>query len=81
MAEELMRHELLTEAFVALESQYIDAWRTTAVHDERGRERLFLAVNQVAKVRDHLLKIMANGRIAQRDIDQLTGKLGRPRAA
>lgn len=70
-AEELLDNELLTEAFTALETSYVSTWRTTAIDDLAGREKLFLAINIVGKVRDHLASVVANGKLAQAELKEL----------
>jgi len=70
-AEELLRSELLAECFMTLENAYIKAWRETTPRDEHAREKLWLAVQVVGKVRDHLTNVAADGRVAQKDIDRL----------
>ena len=70
-AQELLDHELLSEAFEALERSYIAAWRATTIDDTAGREKLFLAINIVGKVRDHLASVVANGRLAEAELQQL----------
>jgi predicted metal-dependent hydrolase len=39
--------------------------------DTDARERLWQAVNILGKVKDHLAKIVRDGKLAQREIDQL----------
>lgn len=73
-AEALLRDDLLTEGFDNLEAAYVKAWRESAASDDAGREKLFLAVNMVAKVRAHLKTVIDNGKIAQQQLDELTGK-------
>jgi hypothetical protein len=73
-AQALMRDELLQEGFAQLEARYIAAWRETGVLDTVARERLWQAIQVLGKVRDHLGKIVADGRLAQREIDQLAEK-------
>ncbi len=70
-AQELLDNELLTEAFKGLEDNYTAAWRATTVDDVAAREKLFLAINVVGKVRDHLAAIVANGRLAQAELKEL----------
>jgi hypothetical protein len=67
-AQELLDHDLLKDAFKALEDGYVEAWRTTAATDTVGREKLFLAINVVGKVRDHLAKVAADGKLAAKEI-------------
>jgi hypothetical protein len=73
-AEELMANELLQEAFATLEARYIEEWRVTQFRDTDARERLWQAVNVVRKVKDHLARVVSDGRLAQREIDLITEK-------
>jgi hypothetical protein len=70
-AQELLDSELLTEAFEGLENAYTAAWRSTTIDDTDAREKLFLAINIVGKVRDHLTGIVTNGRLAQAELKEL----------
>jgi len=70
-ARDLLSHELLTEAFKTLEASYSDAWRTSSVDQVDAREKLFLAINIVGKVRDHLSAVLNNGKLAKRELDDL----------
>ena len=70
-AQKLIDDELLTEAFEGLENAYTAAWRSTAIDDAGAREKLFLAINIVGKVRDHLTGIVTNGKLAQAELKEL----------
>ena len=70
-AQDLIDNELLTGAFSTLEQNYVAAWRATTIEDVAGREKLFLAINIVGKVRDHLGAIVANGKLAQVELKEL----------
>src|SRR4029079_12915398 len=70
-AEALLDDELLDEAFTTLEKSYVSAWRATTIDDASGREKLFLAINILGKVRDHLAGVLANGRLAQAELKEL----------
>jgi hypothetical protein len=70
-AQDLLDNEILTEAFQGLEDNYTAAWRTTSIDDVGAREKLFLAINIVGKVRDHLTAIIANGKLAQAELKEL----------
>jgi hypothetical protein len=71
-AHELLKSELLQECFATLERDYIEAWKTSPARDTDGRERLWQAVNIVGKVRDHIVKVLNDGKLAQRQLDDLT---------
>lgn len=70
-AEELLSDELLVDAFATLEDAYGKAWRATMIEDVAAREKLFLAVNIVGKVRDHLTAAVTNGKLAQAELKEL----------
>lgn len=70
-AQDLIDDELLGEAFRTLEDNYASAWRATVIDDVTGREKLFLAINIVGKVRDHLTAVVANGKLAQAELKEL----------
>jgi hypothetical protein len=70
-AQELLENELLAEAFSGLEDGYTAAWRATAIDDVNSREKLFLAINVVGKVRDHLTAVVTNGKLAQAELKEL----------
>lgn len=70
-AQELLDNKLLTEAFGDLEDSYTSAWRSTGIEDVAAREKLFLAINIVGKVRDHLTAVITNGKLAQAELKEL----------
>jgi len=70
-ADALLKNDLLNEAFKGLEDTYTAAWRSTTIDDVSAREKLFLAINIVGKVRDHLTAIVASGKLAQRELKDL----------
>lgn len=71
-AQQLLDSDLLSEAFTALEENYTAAWRATTIDDVGAREKLFLAINVVGKVRDHLGSVVANGKLAQAELKELS---------
>lgn len=68
-ARALIDDELLREAFTELEVAYVEKWRTTPALDKDTREMLFLAVNVIGKVKEHLARVLADGRLAQSEIE------------
>jgi hypothetical protein len=67
-AAELMRSELLQEAFATLDAAYVQAWRTAPSRDTLMREKLWQAVNVIGLVKDHLTKVVSDGKVAQADL-------------
>jgi hypothetical protein len=78
-AKELLDNELIQDAFISLEAAYTKAWRMTTIDDVSGREKLFLAINVVGKVRDHLNSVMSNGTLATEELRRLAETAERAR--
>lgn len=70
-AEVLVNDELLTEGFASLEAAYIEAWKLTRPEDERSREKLYLAVNVIGKIRQHLQSAITDGKLADSELKEL----------
>ncbi len=75
-ADGLLRDEFLWAQFDYLESEYIREWKTWPARDTDGRERLWQAVNVVGKVKDHLVKVLNDGKLAKQHIQGLASKQG-----
>ena len=73
LAQEMLRSELLQEVFAKLDAEYVAAWRRTLARDSDDRERLWLAVQVIGLVKDHLMIMANNGKLAQAELDRLTG--------
>lgn len=73
-AHDLLNSDLLNEAFTTLEAEYIAFWRKTHVDDDKGREKLFLAVNLISKVRKHLETVLSDGVLAKRELEDLIAR-------
>jgi hypothetical protein len=71
-AQQLIEDEILTEAFTELETTYIKGWRSTLALEDKAREKLWVAINVVGKVKEHLAKVVANGRLASAELNLLT---------
>jgi hypothetical protein len=71
-ARELLESELMKEIFTQLEADYIAAWRNSGARDTDARERLWLAVQVLGVVKDHLIIVANNGKLAQAELDRLT---------
>lgn len=73
----LMRDETLAEAFVEVESVYVGAWRTSAALDIELRERAHMAVMLLGDLKAQLMRFVAEGEAAKREIER---QLRRPPA-
>lgn len=63
----------MKDIFTRLEADYIAGWRNKSAGDTDARERLWLAVQVIGVVRDHLIIVANNGKLARAELDRLTG--------
>ncbi len=62
---------MLIEAFAKLEQEYLKHMLATSVSDDKGREKLFLAMRIVPAVRRNLETVMMDGSIAVKQLANL----------
>lgn len=67
-AREVLDSEEFTAAFDAIEQELTDAWKTSPQRDEDGRQRLFLALTMLSKVKASLTTTMETGQLALLEI-------------
>lgn len=70
-AETLVNDELLVEGFAELEAAYIQAWRLTKPGEDLAREKLYLAVNVIGKIKQHLQTVIVDGKLADAELKEL----------
>ena len=71
-AQELLNNTLLQETFQYLETQYLQAWRSTKVRETDSREKLWQAIQILGIIQEHLKLFVTNGRIAAADLNRLS---------
>lgn len=70
-AQALLTDETLMGAFNTLRDQYRTAWENTAAGDEKGREKLYLAMKTLPAVVKNLEALLMNGSVAVRQLANL----------
>jgi hypothetical protein len=75
-AKALIEDELFNEAFSAYEAEIMARWRETgtAQAETFKRERLWLAINLLGKIKHHLVRVMEDGKVAKAHLAQLEGR-------
>jgi hypothetical protein len=68
-ARRLMGEPLLVEAFAAVEAALKEAWLATGDAQERERERLWLMLKLLQRLRGHLSEAAETGRLADRQLE------------
>lgn len=66
----ILNDELVREAFDGVRAEYAQAWEMTKENQERERERIWLLMKTLEKVRGHLVAIVEDGKLAQNEITQ-----------
>lgn len=70
-AEQLLKHELLAEAFTKVEAVYMDAWRNSDSLDIDRRERAWVAVGLLADLKNALVAVVREGEAATKKVAAL----------
>lgn len=67
-AKEVLENEEFQRAFETIEEELTQAWKTSPQRDEAGRERLFLALTMLAKVKASITTTMETGKLAMLEL-------------
>lgn len=77
-AQQLLSHPLLAEAFQTIEDEVKHAWEGSPANDLQGRERLWMMLKLLSRVRQHLDSVVNSGKMAERTIaDRAKSAIGR----
>ncbi len=75
-ARRLLEDPLLVEAFDAVEAALRSAWAATGEAEERERERLWLMLRLLGRVRGHISSVMETGKLADRQLATIEQRRG-----
>lgn len=70
-AAALMRDPLLVEAFNVVRKEYVDALVGSKIDDVATQRSLKIFISTVDKIRGHLERAIATGKMAERQMEQL----------
>lgn len=80
-AQALIDSDLFKEAFGTLREGYVNAWIVTDARDDDGRQRCWLAVKNLDRVKEHLERVIGDGKIATAMLDLNEAKAKREKRA
>lgn len=64
-AEALLRDPLITEAFQTLETEFVTAWKQSAISDQAARENVYQLLQALEAFKGHFSKVLEDGRLAE----------------
>ena len=69
-ARQLLSHPLLSEAFEVIEKEVTQAWQNSPARDVEGREKLWLQLKMLHRLRGQLETVMETGKVAKATLAQ-----------
>lgn len=63
-AKEVLENEEFQRAFGSIEEELTQAWKTSPQRDAEGREKLFLALTMLSKIKASLEQTVDSGKLA-----------------
>ena len=67
-AKEVLDNEAFTAAFEAIEKEVIEQWTSSPARDAAGREKLWIYLMLLRKVRTQLTTTLETGKLAQMEL-------------
>lgn len=69
-AKEVLENEAFAQAFADIEQEYTEAWKNTQANQEDVREKLYLTIRLLQKLKVTLEGAMTDGKLAQIDLQE-----------
>lgn len=70
-AASLLRHELFVEAFDYLDTQFVEAWKSSDVKDAEARERIYNLSQALSALRGYFQSVVEDGKLAEAQLEDL----------
>lgn len=69
-AAQLLAHPMLVEAFQDIETEIVSKWQSSPARDAEGREKLWMMLQLLRRVKAHLSSHVETGMVAQATLAQ-----------
>jgi hypothetical protein len=73
-ARRLLAHPLLAEAFAAIDADLRRRWEASGDGESAARERLWLALRLLGRLRGALAEVLETGRLAAVQLDEMAAQ-------
>lgn len=73
-AKEVLDNEAFAQAFADIEGEYTEAWKKSPVRDAEAREKLYLTIKLLHKLKTTLEASLTDGKLAKVDLEHLQEK-------
>ena len=67
-AERILKDDMYLEAFTAVRDEIIAQWEQAPARDSEGRDRLWLMLKLLERLKGHLTGVMETGTLAKKQI-------------
>ena len=68
-AKEVLENPAFQEAFSAIENEVIEQWKTSPARAEADREKLWVYLSMLNKLKAHLETTLQTGKLAQLEVE------------
>lgn len=68
-AKEVLENPAFEGAFGLIEQELVDAWKTSPQRDEEGRQRIFVALTMLRRVKASLQTTLETGKLAMKELE------------
>lgn len=68
-AREILENEEFQAAYDAIEQELTAAWKTSPQRDADGREKLFLALTMLSKIKGALVSTLETGKLSKLELN------------
>lgn len=68
-AQEVLENEVFQQVFADIEQEYTEAWKTSPARDAEGREKLWMYLRLLQKLKEQIVTTFETGKLAKLDLE------------
>lgn len=76
-AKEVLENEAFAQAFADIEEEYTDAWKNSDARDQEGREKAFLTIRLLHRLKLTFEASLSDGKLAKHEMEHKQGLVDR----
>jgi hypothetical protein len=80
LASEVLENELFIEAFESTERELVERWKSSPARDSEGREKIWVYLSMLRKVRANLESAMETGELGKIELNHRASAAERVRS-
>jgi len=68
-AKEILDNEVFQQVWIDIEQEYVEAWKNSPARDEEGRQKIWVYVQLMQKLKAQIVSTFESGKMAKLELE------------